>query len=180
MSKHVTVASILGALGLSIVLAAAGTGQTAAPPAARIGTFDSRAVALAYWRSAEGMARLEELHADLEKARAAKDEKRIRELEIEGPGRQVRMHQQVFSTGTVTDILARIQTSIPAIAKEAGVPLVVSKWEVAYRDPSVECVDVTPQLVALFHPDEGVRKMLEGLAGQEPVPIDQLSKDPNH
>ncbi|MCX7014400.1 MAG: hypothetical protein NTW86_17925 [Candidatus Sumerlaeota bacterium] len=179
MSKRISaiVAVILFAAALSFVGAGAPTEQSKTP-AMRIGTFDSRAVALAYWRSDQGMKGINAGFEEVKKAKAANDEKRIKELEIEMPGGQVRMHQQIFSTGAVTDIIETIKTSIPAIAQEAGVSLVVSKWEIAYKDPSIECVDVTPQLVKLFNPSAETQKMIEEMGNKEPVPIDQLSMDP--
>lgn len=148
-------------------------------PALKIGTFDSRALALAYWRSDEGMKELQGLHEEMRKAKQAGDEKRIKELEIEGPGKQVRLHQQVFSTGTVTDVVKKIQTELPLVAKEAGVSLIVSKWQIAYKDTSIEYVDVTLPLVKLFNPDEKIMKMVEQIMKTDPVPIEELSMDPN-
>lgn len=103
----------------------------------------------------------------------------MKQFKSEGSGLQVRMHQQVFSTGSVTDIIEKIKTALPPIAKEAGVSLIVSKWQIAYKDPSVEYVDVTTQLVKLFNPNDEALKMIEDLDKQEPVPIEKLSMDPN-
>jgi len=178
MSKRISIAVILCAASLSFALTGAALSQTKPPPV-RIGTFDSRAIALAFWRSEEGVKQTNGIKEEYEKAKAAKDEKRIKQLEIEGPGLQVRMHQQVFSTGSVTDIIEKIKTALPPIAKETGVTLIVSKWQIAYKDPSVEYVDVTAQLVKLFNPSDEVLKMIEDLHKQEPVPIEALSMDPN-
>ncbi len=154
--------------------------RSAPAPAAglRIGTFDSRAVALAHWRSEEGMKKLNGLHEEMAKAKAAGDETRVAELEVEGPGLQVRPHQQVFSTGTISDVLRKIESDLPAIAEQAGVSLLVSKWEVAYQGADVECVDVTRALVDLFSPSEEILAMLEDMDEQPPVPIDELPMDP--
>jgi hypothetical protein len=179
MKKRVGAIVAAGAIALCLTLgvpAAAGEWDTSP----KVGTFDSRAVALAYWRSGPGMEKLEGLHREMEEAKAAGDEKRVQELEVEGPGLQVRMHQQVFSTGTVSDIIRKVEAEIPAIAESAGVSMIVSKWEIAYRDPGVEYVDVTPQLVDLFHPDDEIRKMIKKMEKQKPVPIDELSMDPMH
>ena len=149
-------------------------GQTKPPPL-RIGTFDSRAVAIAFWNSEEGKKQIASVFERYAEAKAAKDEKRMKELEHEGPGLQVRMHQQAFSTGSVTDIIEKVRKSLPPIAKEAGVSLIVSKWQIVYKGPSVEYVDVTPQLVMLFNPSDGALKAMEDLREKEPVPIDKLS-----
>ena len=178
MSNRVSMAVILCAAALSFALTGVAISQPKPQPL-RIGTFDSRAIALTFWHSEEGMKQTNGIREKYEKAKAAKDEKRMKQLEIEGPGLQVRMHQQVFSTGSVTDIIEKITTRLPAIAKEAGVSLVVSRWHVAYEDPSVEYVDVTPQLVKLFNPSDETLKAIEDLRKKEPVPLEKLSLDPN-
>lgn len=86
----------------------------------KIGTFDSRAVTLAFWRSEAGMAVVISIQDELRAAREAGDEDRVRELEAKGPGLQIRMMQQVFSTGTVTDILRRVEDLIPSSRESWG------------------------------------------------------------
>lgn len=178
MSMSVSMAVIPCVAALSFALTGVAISQPKPPPL-RVGTFESRAIALAFWRSEEGMKQINGIREKYEKAKAAKDEKRMKQLEIEGPGLQVRMHQQVFSTGSVTDIIEKMKTALPPIAKEAGVSLIVSKWQIAYKDPSVEYVDVTPQLAKLFNPSDEVMKMIEDLRKKEPVPIEKLSMGPN-
>ena len=46
----------------------------------KVGTFDSRAVALAYWRSAEGMHKTGALHLEMKEAKERGDEERVKEL----------------------------------------------------------------------------------------------------
>ncbi len=179
MSQLTSIRVILGTAVLSFALARVARSQGTSP-AVKIGTFDSRAVALAFWRSEAGMKQVKAIRENYEKAKAAGDKNRMKQLEVEGPGLQVRMHQQVFSTGSVTDIIKTMKTAIPAIAKDAGVSLVVSKWQIAYKDSSVEYVDVTPQLVKLLNPSDQVSKMIEQLRKKEPVPIEKLSMDPKH
>ncbi len=148
------------------------------PQVTKIGTFDSRAVALAFWRSEAGMAVVNSIQDELRAAREAGDEDRVRELEAKGPGLQIRMMQQVFSTGTVTDVLRRVEDLIPSIAEKAGVPLVVSKWQVIHQNPSVESVDVTMELVSLFSPTDDILARVGQILGTDPVPIDELPMDP--
>ena len=125
------------------------------------------------------MARTTDIGKKYEQAKAANDKQLMKQLEIEGPGLQVRMHQQVFSTGSVTDIIAKIKKALPPIAKEVGVSLVVAKTQIAYKDPAVEYVDITAQVVKLFNPSDEVLKIIEQISKKEPVPIDKLSMDPN-
>ncbi len=144
----------------------------------KVGTFDSRAVALSFWRSEEGMKSLRDLHEEMARAQEDGDEERIKELEIEGPGLQVRMHQQVFSTGSVTDVIKRIEGKLPRIAEKAGVAIIVPRWNVAWLGETVEVVDITEKLVKCFHPDRQVLEMVGQMGEQEPVPIQELSMNP--
>jgi hypothetical protein len=68
---------------------------------------------------------------------------------------------------------------LPQIAEDAGVSLIVSKWDVQYVVGDFELVDITLRLVELFDVDEATRGMIEeGLeADRDPVPIDQLLGD---
>ena len=171
---------ILGTLALATLSLGAGS-FTARPRAAapiRIGVFDSRAIAIAYWRSPDGMRQLQALHDEYAKAKAAHDDTRAKELEQEGPWQQVRMHQQAFSTATVASILEKVSDRLPAVAKDAGVSAIVSKWEVPYRDASIETVDVTLPLVKLFTQDPKMLSMIDQIEAQPPVPFEKLPLDP--
>lgn len=162
----------------TIALLMAATPAPAQEKKLRVGVFDSRAVALAFGRSADFQKTMGAMRAEYQKAKEAGDNKRVQELEKEGPWTQVRLHQQVFSTATVSGILARVKDKLPAIAAQASVSLIVSKWELQFHGPGVEIVDVTMPLVKLFNPDEATAKMAEELGKQQPVPFDQLSLDP--
>ena len=167
---------------LALAILCLGIGSFTAPATAaaptRIGVFDSRAIAIAYWRSEPGMRELRGLRDEYEKAKAANDGARVKELEQEGPWQQVRMHQQAFSTATVAAILEKVSDRLPAVAKQAGVSAIVSKWEVPYKDGTVETVDVTLPLVRLFNQDEQMLKMIERIESQPPVPFEKLPLDP--
>ena len=155
------------------------------PPAAaqdakplRIGVFDSRAVALAYGNSDEFRRIVHGMHADYDTAKAANNDSRAQELETEGQWAQVRLHQQTFSTGPVGGILAKVRDKLPAIAGEAGVSLIVSKWEVQFQTTAVETVDVTLPIVKLFNPSERVLAWVAQMKTQDPVPFEKLPLDP--
>jgi len=162
----------------ALIPALAMQAQTA-KPSCRIGVFDSRAVALAWARSDEGEEVVRQLRAEYEKAKAANDEKRVKELEQEGQWHQVRLHQMGFSTGPVADILAKVKDKLPGIARQERVTAIVSKWELPYAEQGVELVDVTLPLVKLFNPSEQVLKWIEEMKNQPPVPFDKLPLDPN-
>ena len=146
------------------------------PSTLRVGTFDSRFVALAYYRSEHGMNPARALQEELQEAREAKHKKRLRELESKGSALQNLMHQQVFGNLSIPNVLKTVSDSLPAVATNAGVSLLVSKWEIQYSTSEIELVDLTPQLVELFDVDEATRRIIDKSlkAAVDPVPIEQL------
>jgi hypothetical protein len=144
----------------------------------KVGTYDSRAVALAYWRSAEGQAYIGGLQEDLQSAKAEGHGDRVAQLEALGPILQSRMHQQVFSVGSIKAITSKISSVFPRIAREAGTQLIVSKWEIVFDDPSVEFVDVTSRIVDVFKPTPQILQMIDQAIKKAPVPIDDLKPNP--
>jgi Skp family chaperone for outer membrane proteins len=143
----------------------------------RIGVYDSRAVAVAYGNSAEFRKSLDAVTADHKKAKDAKDDKRVKEIETQMKAKQRRAHEQGFSTGSVADIMAKIKDSLPGVAKKAGVDVIVSKWEVNYQSPGIKVVDVTDDLVSLFHVSAKGLEWAKGIKAQPPVPIEQITDD---
>lgn len=141
----------------------------------RIGVYDSHAVAVAYVSSAEFREAMKTFKADYENARAAKDEKRMKEIDARMKLQQRRQHEQGFSTGSVAAIMAKVGKSLPAVAEQTGVQLIVSKWELNYRSPAVEVVDVTDQVVALFNVDQRALKHIEEIQSQPPLPVENLN-----
>lgn len=140
----------------------------------RVGTFDSRAIAIAYLRS-EPVKQLVSNHFEkLNKAKEEGDEKLVKELEALGQAYQQVQHQQGFSIASVAEYLEKVRAEFPNLAEDAGVDIIVSKWEVVYRNPSTEIFDVTSHLVKLFNPDEETLKIIEGLTKQAPFPLVEL------
>lgn len=143
----------------------------------RIGLFDSRAVAIAYGNSELFRQHLSSLTTEHNEAKEDGNEERIKELESKAQALQHLAHQQAFSTGSVSNILENIKDALPRIAMEARVSIIVSKWEIAYRDSSLETIDVTPQLVQQFNPDERALKWIEDSRNQSPIPIEEITLD---
>jgi hypothetical protein len=153
--------------------------EKAAKPRMKIGVYDSRGVAIAYARSPEFRESMARLRADYEQAKAKGDSAQVKKLGQEGPWMQVRLHQRGFSTAGVGDLLAKVADALPGVARQAGVVLIVSKWEMPYQDASVEVVDVTLPIAKLFKADEQTLEILGELKDQKPIPFDELSLDPN-
>ena len=144
----------------------------------RIGVYDSRAVAAAYANSTEFQETLKAVRADYEKAKEAKDEKRMKEINSRMELQQRWVHEQVFSTGSVAGIVAKIKAALPGVAKKAGVQAIVSKWELTYQGPDVEVVDVTENLATLFPVSDEARKQgrdWRGILKHAPVPMEEAT-----
>ena len=140
----------------------------------RIGTYDSRALAMAYYRSKAFLRQIEDMRAEYEKAKAAGDEKRVKELESAGSAQQELMHKQGFGTWPVANMLERIKEKMPEIAEQADVEVIVSKWDIAYQRSGVEFVDVTDRMVEPFDPDEETLRMIKEIQEQNPVSLEEL------
>jgi len=142
----------------------------------RVGVFDSRAIAIAYAHSEWNKNRLKAKMPEMEKAKAAGDTKKIKELEAWGNAQQAKMHKRGFGTAPVHDLLKHIKDEIPKIARETGVEVIVSKWDVVYQSPSVELVDITDEMVKPFKPKEKTLKIIKDMANHLPVSEEVLEK----
>jgi hypothetical protein len=145
-------------------------------PALRVGTYDSRAIAVAYARSAH----LQTRHADLMRRRAAAeaagDDALKSEIEAQGGSLQLRLRLQGFSTAPVDDILDAVRDRLPDVARAAGVAAIMRS--VDFHGAEVEIVDVTDALVALFDPDADVLSIVAELRSQPPVALEVLARSP--
>jgi len=181
MTKITAILSVLvaGLLALAVTSTAQDSDAAAAtaPEAIVLGTFDSRGIALAYYRSAAFRASLKELHEQRDAAKAEGDTKLVEELELRGPAMQAEAHQRTFGNASVRDLLEPLADDIAAIAKRLGVDVVVSRWDQVYRRPSAKSVDVTAALAGLFDPDEKTLQIMEELLQQDPVPLADLRTD---
>jgi hypothetical protein len=135
----------------------------------RIGTFDSRLVALAYYSSTD----YEKFVADFEKqysiASAKNDSATMKKYLIKSPLMQRMMHDRIFGKGTINDILDNYKEKVSAIGKANNVVMVVSKWEVEYKTPAVEFVDLTWKIMDIFGPVEQVIKWAKDGEKQPPI-----------
>ena len=138
----------------------------------RIGTYDSRAVAVAYFNSPYGK-QLMELMGNLQKknreALEAKDTLELKKLNREGELRQALMHEQGFGTGSVKDLLAAIKDKIGILAKNENLDIIVSKYELNYSGSNSIVLDITEKLTNLFEPNKRFKAMLPDLLKTEPV-----------
>ena len=177
---RVGIGGLLGALFV-LTLSAQAITTTGDNPTVVVGTFDSRAVAVAYVQSDAFGDYLVAQQADvaqvLERAQTAGHDALVAELNAMGPAMQKRLHEQGFGTAPVDDIIARIEDKLPDIAKEAGVEVIVSKWTLTYRSPAANFLDVTDLIAAEFDPDERTLKMIQSTVETDPVPLDEIEHD---
>jgi hypothetical protein len=146
------------------------------PAPIRIGTYDSRAVAVAFVRSDLSARQMDELMRQHSEAKKQGDTKRIKQLEAQGESMQVRKHLQGFSTAPVEDVLDKVRDKLPGVAQRKNVAVITRQAD--YHDPAVEVVDVTDELVALFNPDQQTLKIIVDLRKQKPLPIEEVAKMP--
>ena len=151
--------------------------ETNATPA-RIGIYDSRAVAYAWFWSAGHQTRLNELMQNARAAKSAGDTNRFHDLDATLRQHQDEMHREVFSTPLPTEALAELKESLPKIQKAASVSALVSKWDAAALKtyPDAAKVDVTDQLVHEFNPAEKQLKTIPGLEKSAPLPLDECNE----
>jgi hypothetical protein len=143
----------------------------------RIGVFDSRAVAIAYYRSPEFLKLVEEMRAKQRQAKEADDSATVRKLEAAGRQLQDLINRQGFGNAPIGDVIKRIENDLPKVAERVGVDVIVSRWDVAFQKSNTGFVDVTDQLVQLFAPDKRTREVVAELRKTKPVPSSELHID---
>jgi len=47
-----------------------------------------------------------------------------------------------------------------------------------FADESIELIDITDQLVAMFSPDDATKKIIDNIKAMEPIPIEKISINP--
>ena len=172
--------ALVGSLATDGVALADGPAREAEKAKLRVGTFDSRAVAMAFIRSGMFEQELQQRMEEHKKAKAAGDDQKVKKLEAQGKAGQERVHRQGFGTAPVDNILQRIKDKLPGIAKKASVDVIVSKWAVTYSTPGARFVDVTDLIVEPFGPDEKTKRAIRELCGKPPVPLEEIEKHHDH
>lgn len=153
-----------------------------APAVKRIGTYDSRSVAIAFvgsevYKKTAG----EELRknwAAYKKAKEAGNTEEEKKLKAWGENQQHLLHQQAFSTAPVDNILKHIADKLPEFKKQQKVDLLVSKWDKKTLDKykSAQQQDVTLPLIELFNPNAKQKKTALEIRKHKPYPIKMIKK----
>ena len=131
----------------------------------RIGTYDSRALVVAYYRSDSWAKQLNAKIAERDQARAAGDTKKVAELEKWGKEHQEFTHRQLAGEAPLTNILDELKPWLAEVATTAKVEAIVP--ELLYSSANIEVVDVTEALIAYFSPDQKTLKIIHDLPPSE-------------
>ena len=167
-------ARFVSSFGLVFFLTTFAAGQQATPTKVRIGTYDNRSIAVAY--AASSLNPVREKMAELDAAKKAGDEKKIKELEAWGRDHQRMLHFQGFARVPVGDLLAPVKDQVAQIAAEEKVFAIVMDFD--YRAFDVEAVDVTEKLVELYKPTNKTREMARKVREAKPVSLTVLADLP--
>jgi len=165
----------LGCLAVAMPVGGAETNAVAG----RVGVYDSRVVAYAWFWSDAQQAKLKEQMAAARAAKQAGDEAKLKEYSTALSALQDQMHREVFSTAPAAEALAVIKGRIPEIEKAAGVPNLVSKWDqpALKNYKGAEKVDVTDELARAFlKPTEQQLKVIEGIKKSDPLPLEKCDE----
>jgi hypothetical protein len=144
-----------------------------------VGVFDSRAVCVAYTSSKSHDSEVREKMAQKKQAEKAGDQQKINKLKEWGKKDQAMRHKQGFGTASVKNLLEHIKQDIPKVAKEAGVDIIVSKWDMAYQAKNAEFVDVTELIIRGFEPSEKTLKIIRALIKHKPL-SDKVIEEHKH
>lgn len=167
------------ALLAGVVAWGAGRETPAAAPAAGkvcIGTYDARAVAVAYAHSPAWNDIVKAKMAEMDAAKAAGDQAKIRQLQAWGENHQTLNHLAAFAGVPLDSAIAHVKPKLADLARQQSLSAIVHQTDWVSAD--VEVVDVTDQVVALYGPNERVLKIVRSLKQQKPLdPVDVLGMD---
>ena len=166
-----------GLAWLAIAMPDFGAETNAAP--GRVGVYDSRVVAYAWFWSDAQQAKLKEKMALARAAKQAGDEAKLKEYSAALSAEQDQMHREVFSTAPADEALAVIKERLPEIEQAAGVANLVAKWDKPSlnHNKAAEKVDVTDQLVRVFlTPTDKQLKVIESIKKSDPLPLEKCNE----
>jgi hypothetical protein len=162
-------------LALAITVTNGAYAQKKKATALKIGTYDSRIVAMAWSRSEHFMDRLKKINQQSDSATKTHDSALLKVVSVGAMSYQHLLHQAVFSNGSIAFIMGQVKDSLPDLARSAGVTAILSKWELTFCDPSVEVIDLSDQVAQLFHPKQNIDKIVSDIRKQDPMPLPDMS-----
>jgi len=145
-------------------------------PTARIGTYDGRAIAVAYASSSYNP--VAQKMREQDEAKKAGDRDRVRALEEWGEKHQRQLHRQGFCRVPVDDLLVPVRQGVAKVAAARGLDAITSSCD--WVAEGVETVDVTADLVQLYGPSEKTLKTIQELLGRAPLDLDDVEGMDGH
>jgi hypothetical protein len=167
-------AALLVGLAVALMAADRPASQPSSGGKIRVGTYDNRAVAVAYAASCFNPVR--EKMAEQSAAKKAGDQVKLKELEAWGEHHQRMLHVQGFCRVPVTDLLEPVKEKMTKLAADERLAAIVMSCDVAA--PNVELVDVTEQLVKLFEPTAKTLEMAKKVRAVPPASILEVAQLP--
>ena len=165
----------VGLLAIAMTVRAAETNTIAR----RVGVYDSRVVAYAWFWSEATQAHLKQQMNAARAARQAGDQDKLKSDSEALRAFQDQMHREVLSTAPDSEAMAMINARLPELEQTAGVSQLVSKWDepaLAKFKESVR-VDVTDEMVHLIlKPTEKQMHVIEGIKKAAPAPLTECDK----
>ena len=142
----------------------------------RIGTYDSRAIAIAFVGSEIFNQLMTDLKSRHDLAKATGSTKVMATLEAEATARQETLHKQAFSTEPVNNILKHIANRLTNIKEQAKVSIILSKWDrqALGKHKTLEQVDVTMLLIEAFKPNNRQKMRAVEIQRHDPVPLKKM------
>ena len=127
------------------VLPPSASAESAVEAKITVGIFSRMTVVQVYYRSAAWKAKLQAKAQELNAAAVAGDGTKVDEIDRELKAMQALAQKQLTGGAPLTNILELLKDDWPAIAKEAGVDMIVDTP--LYQATGARVVDVTPALV---------------------------------
>jgi hypothetical protein len=171
MTRAATFLSALLILGFPFLGVSSAGDDTPKGPKVRIGTYDSRAIAVAY--AASQFNPVGEKKAAYEKAKAAGDREKMKEFEAWGERHQRQLHFQGFGRVPVDDLLAPVKDQVAQLARERHLAAVTMSCD--FTSEGVDLIDITDDLVKLYEPSEKTLGYVREIRKAKPVPLTQLA-----
>jgi hypothetical protein len=171
MTRVATSLSALLVLGFAFLGFGSAGDDPPKGPKVRIGTYDSRAIAIAYAPSRFNP--VAEKKAAYEKAKAAGDREKMKEFEAWGEQYQRQLHFQGFGRVPVDDLLALVKDQVAKLARERHLAAVTMSCD--FTGGEVEVIDITDDLVKLYDPSEKTLGYVRAVRKAKPVPLTQLA-----
>lgn len=135
----------------------------------KVGTYRKPALVVAWYRSPQFRAQLQQKHAAMAEAKEAGDSKKIQELNAWGQGSQELAHKQLAGEAGIDNILEALKPAWPEIARKAQVAIIAP--DPLYLDPKTPKVDLTNEILEWMQADSATRKVIAELeAIKGPLP----------